>query len=263
MAAVNNWDDAIKLRWLKARLTGRAQVTMQRLSKAEIILLSLPLLQACLRAESPRLCMADTQTTTDINAQGLLTTLLQRMGKLQDTLAEARMHMGFGKKRNDVQEGHAHSATPVLPINSSSAYKIPAFINNIRVNLLLDTGAAVSLIRRDVYLWEQVNAKKQQQRSPIGHQLVGVDGTPLKILGTARVGIRIGQELFSANLIILEFLTTVAIFELDFLQANQCIIDTHSKQIQFADRNMKLPLSVDLNEAATHVTLDNITSTTQ
>ena len=33
VAAVNNWDDAIKLRWLKARLTGRAQVTMQRLSK--------------------------------------------------------------------------------------------------------------------------------------------------------------------------------------------------------------------------------------
>ena len=63
--------------------------------------------------ESPRLCMAGTQTTTDINAQGLLTTLLQRMGKLEDTLAEARMHMG---KRNDVQEGHAHSATPVLPI---------------------------------------------------------------------------------------------------------------------------------------------------
>ena len=205
--------------------------------------------------------MAGTQTTTDINAQGLLTTLLQRMGKLQDTLAEARMHMGFGKKRNDVQEGHAHSTTPVLPINSSSAYKIPAFINNIRVNFLLDAGAAVSLIRRD--MWEQVNAKKQQQLSPIGHHLVGADGTPLKILGTARVGIRIGQELFSANLIILEFLTTVAIFEQDFLQANQCIIDTHSKQIQFADRNMKLPLSVDLNEAATHVTLDNITSTTQ
>ena len=42
VAAVNNWDDAIKLRWLKARLTGRAQVTMQRLSKAEIKLLSLP-----------------------------------------------------------------------------------------------------------------------------------------------------------------------------------------------------------------------------
>jgi predicted aspartyl protease len=117
--------------------------------------------------ESPRLCMAGTQTTTDINAQGLLTTLLQRMGKLEDTLAEARMHMGSGKKRNDVQEGHAHSATPVLPINSSSAYKIPAFINKIRVNFLLDTGAAVSLIRRDV--WEQVNAMKQQQLSPTGH----------------------------------------------------------------------------------------------
>ena len=63
------------------------------------------------------------------------------------------------------------------------------------------------------------------------------------------------EELFSADLIILEFLTTDAIFGLDFLQANQCIIDTHSKQIQFADRNMKLPLSIALNEAAAHVTL--------
>ena len=32
-------------------------------------------------------------STTDINAQGLLTTLLQRMGKLEDRLAEARIHM--------------------------------------------------------------------------------------------------------------------------------------------------------------------------
>ena len=33
MAAVNNWDDATKVLWLKARLTGRAQVAIQRLSK--------------------------------------------------------------------------------------------------------------------------------------------------------------------------------------------------------------------------------------
>ena len=38
------------------------------------------------------------------------------------------------------------------------------------------------------------------------------------------------------------------------LQANQCIIDTHSGQLQFAaGRNMTLPLSVTLNEAAAHV----------
>eukprot|EP00731_Ephydatia_muelleri_P004805 Em0002g981a len=67
--------------------------------------------------------------------------------------------------------------TPVL--NSSSAYKIPAFNNNIRVSFLLDTGAAVSLIRKDV--WEQVNTKKKrQQLSPTGHCLVGVDGTLYK-----------------------------------------------------------------------------------
>lgn len=62
-------------------------------------------------------------STADLNAQGLLNTLLQRMGKLEDTLAEACMHMGFEKKRNDAQEGHAHSETsaiPVLAINSSS-----------------------------------------------------------------------------------------------------------------------------------------------
>ena len=187
--------------------------------------------------ERLRSLVAGTQTensTTDINAQGLLTTLLQRMGKLEDRLAEARIHMpssspivGCGKRRN-YREGHAHSqmsttqinfaTTPVLPINSSSAYKIPAFVNNICVNFLLDTGAAVSLIRKDV--WEQVNAKKQQQLSPTGHRLVGVDGTPLKILGAAQVGIRIGRELFFADLIILECLTTDAIFGLDFLQAN-------------------------------------------
>ena len=33
VAAVNNWDNATKVLWLKARLTGRAQVAIQRLSK--------------------------------------------------------------------------------------------------------------------------------------------------------------------------------------------------------------------------------------
>ena len=64
-------------------------------------------------------------------------------------------------------------------------------------------------------------AKKRQQLSPTGHPLVGVDGTPLKILGAAQVGVRIGRELFSADLIVLhECLSTDAIFGLDFLQAN-------------------------------------------
>ena len=79
-------------------------------------------------------------------------------------------------------------------------------------------------------------------------------GHHLQILGTAQVGIRIGLELFSADLIIFECPTTDAIFGLDFLHANQCIIDTQSRQLQFADRNMKLPLNVTLNEAAAHVT---------
>ena len=85
----------------------------------------------------------------------------------------------------------------MLPINSSSAYKIPAFINNIRASFLLDTGAAVSLIRYGKDVWEQINAMKRQELSPTGHRLVGVDGIPLKTLGAAQVGVRIGRELFS------------------------------------------------------------------
>ena len=37
VAAVNNWDDATKVLWLIARLTGRAQVAMQRLSKETFV----------------------------------------------------------------------------------------------------------------------------------------------------------------------------------------------------------------------------------
>ena len=32
VALVNEWDDAAKLKWLKARLTGKAQIAFQRLS---------------------------------------------------------------------------------------------------------------------------------------------------------------------------------------------------------------------------------------
>ena len=194
MAAVNNWDNATKVLWLKARLTGRAQVAIQRLSKetlgdlqaltramkerfepncqtemywrkfqtrlkrsdkawhyfaddlcglvnkaiphvqeearqqlavmryleqlsdtqvafsvrqkrpktlAEAVALTLETESLAIASgvssckERLRSLVAGTQTensTTDINAQGLLTTLLQRMGKLEDTLTEARIH---------------------------------------------------------------------------------------------------------------------------------------------------------------------------
>ena len=64
-------------------------------------------------------------STTDVNTQGLLTTVLQRMGKLEDTLAEAR-HMpspspivGFG----NYQEGHAHSQMSATPIDCDTQWR--------------------------------------------------------------------------------------------------------------------------------------------
>eukprot|EP00731_Ephydatia_muelleri_P000583 Em0001g583a len=193
-----------------------------------------------LETESLAIASGETEnSTTDINAQGLLTTLLQRMGKLEDTLAEARIHMpsqspivGCGKKRN-YQEGHAHSqmstttqidyaTTPVLPINSSSAYKIPAFINNIRVSFLLDTAWCCCLTHSFLEL--------------------------LKLASELDVSCFL-QTLSSWNVSQLMLYS-----DLIFIRPTSASL-THSGQLPFAGRNMTLPLSVTLNEAAAHVTL--------
>ena len=64
----------------------------------------------------------------------------------------------------------------LLVVNPTSAYHVAGYLNKVQVNFMLDTGAPVSLVRKDVF---------DQTRGELipwaGGGLVGVEGTSLEI----------------------------------------------------------------------------------
>ena len=67
----------------------------------------------------------------------------------------------------------------------------------------------------------------------ISQQLVSVDGTPLKICGSAVVLVQLADRTFDINIVVAEGLTTEAILGLDFLEAHLCILDLSRHTLSF------------------------------
>ena len=61
--------------------------------------------------------------------------------------------------------------------------------------------------------------------NPVGLQLVGVDGTPLQIHGSVTVELEISAKTFKQELIVVNALTSEGILGVNFLEANDCVLD--------------------------------------
>ncbi len=111
------------------------------------------------------------------------------------------------------------------------------------MSLILDTGAAVTLLRRDV--WERTATAKAGWGTLTpwtGPRLVGVNGTALQVSGCKKVQLRIADNAYEALVIVVDTMTAEGILRLDFLQQNRCTIDLAEKILHLADRRASLPL---------------------
>ena len=129
----------------------------------------------------------------------------------------------------------------VFPTSSSTAYHINGLLFTTNTSFLLDTGAAVSLLSR--VLWERVKPEGAELQPGSSQQLVSVDGTPLKIHGSAVVPVQLADRTYNINIVVAEGLTTGAIFGLDFLEAHLCILDLGQRTLSFDGCNT-LPVGV-------------------
>jgi len=109
---------------------------------------------------------------------------------------------------------------------------------------MLDTGAAISLISDRT--WNLINGGQTNLANWDGHKLVGVEGSPIPILGVAQnlrinfAGIKVSGDFIVANA-----LNSEAILGLDFLEHNQCCINTEQKVLHLKGRALRL--TRDLN----------------
>jgi len=57
------------------------------------------------------------------------------------------------------------------------------------------------------------------------HGLVGIDGIPIKVHGSATISLSIAGQKFNHDFVIANQITTDAIIGLDFLEAHKCILN--------------------------------------
>ena len=111
----------------------------------------------------------------------------------------------------------------------------------VAVAFVVDTGAAVSLIRKDV--WTQLVNRDStlvlEQWS--GKKLVGVNGASLSICGCGNIQVLFKGTPFMVTCIVTDDITIEAILELDFLEANSCVIDCGQKVLTFPSQKLSIP----------------------
>ena len=134
---------------------------------------------------------------------------------------------------------------------TNNTYNIPAVIEcpsvspsqsskQLSVSLLLDTGAAVSLLRKDK--WDLISSPDISLSPWNGPRLTGVEGSPLTVFGCSPIWIRLNGEVFQWTMLIVDQLTTEGILGLDFLEANSCSVNMANRCIHFPGRKLSFPL---------------------
>ena len=140
-------------------------------------------------------------------------------------------------------ENSRHTHTPEqfshsVPINNVSSYVLSCSIGGHVVSFLVDTGAGVSLLNKDV--WDRLKSKEDTILPAMSHRLVGVDGAPLNVLGSAIIPITISGITLKHKFVIAEQITADTILVLDFLEANKCVLNLAKGEIVIANRTVPL-----------------------
>ena len=105
----------------------------------------------------------------------------------------------------------------------TGGYRLLGTLYGTPIALLVDTGAAVTLLRQDI--WNQISACTSELKPWPGPPLVSAGGTPLTIHGCTCMTLQLGGRDIETEMVIVSPLTSEAILGIDFLQAQQAMID--------------------------------------
>ena len=123
-------------------------------------------------------------------------------------------------------------------INNVSSYVLSCNIYNTPVSFLVDMGAGVSLLNKEV--WDKLRQAEDTLKPVVTQRIVGVDGIPIRIEGSVSVPFTIGKATFNHEFIVVNEITAEAILGLDFLEAKKCVLDLAGGKIQITDQTVTL-----------------------
>ena len=117
--------------------------------------------------------------------------------------------------QSQTHEGGSKARKPecsviVSPVTPTECFRVEGMVSREQILFLLDTGAVVTLLRKDTCSW--INARRPRKLEPWSeHQLVGVDGALLQVHGQAKIGVELGGAVMPTDVIVVSPLTTEAI----------------------------------------------------
>ena len=127
------------------------------------------------------------------------------------------------------------SELPSIPISSSfqkcnADCVLKVTVNEVPTSCLVDTGAVSTILSKS--LWDKLEGgRKQLIPANLQHNLVGAQGTPLIVLGAGKVELQLGGQVYPADVIVAETLTTDLILGRDFFKQHQCSVELGKKDL--------------------------------
>ena len=153
----------------------------------------------------------------------------------------------------------AGDTIPAVSAHVTTDHSLQGTITGIPAGFLVDTGAAASILSKQV--WDKVSKQQEASLEVVsGRNLIGVEGSPLKILGAVHLQVIFERQQFNVCVLVADSLTTEAILGRDFLKDNSCVIDVGKNLITFGNVGFTLKLNClagDSQIAHVSVTLSN------
>ena len=164
-----------------------------------------------------------------------------------------------GKQLNAISEPNSQNkedpqdAIPAVSHSVTTDYHLQGTIEGVPARFLVDTGATTSILNKNI--WDRLNQQNsiRSLMAATDKKLVGVEGSPLKVLGMGIFNVVFEQQQFNVNFLVADSLTTEArvyyvllteaILGRDFLRDNHCVIDVGRNLIKFEIVGITLKLT--------------------
>ena len=144
---------------------------------------------------------------------------------------------GVGSQLPGGPKAAQSNALHLCPVSRVGGYQLPGRVSGVDLTFLIDTGTAVTLLREDV--WDRIIKNTELLPNP-NLELVGADGSALKIHGTASLTLELNGKEVPMDAAVVSPLTTEGILGLDFLKSQRASIDLEREELRLQKQKCTL-----------------------
>ena len=105
-------------------------------------------------------------------------------------------------------------------------------LENSATKFLLDSGAAVSVVRHD-----HLSLESRSKIDPDVLPTVGADGNSLDVLGQVTLPVSVGEFHTNHKFVVMKNLTVDCLLGADFLTKNKAVLDCHNNHLRIGANN--------------------------